>query len=195
MERKKSTTDFIEIENLKSDYEAMGKMLDNQLIVSDDKVKEVSKESLRSVMGWYRNQWQSNLVGGSTLTLAVILNKEMFSITTMIALIVVLFSKAVLYFVIDRFFSGADLMNCDMISSARKVDHIKKLGLIGDIVSYSLMIPLIVFLSIQFRLEIWGVIIISATVIILFAIRMKESSLRNRHLGDIISDLDTGMNS
>ena len=64
MERKISENDFIEIESIRNEYEAMGEMLDNQVIMSDDNIKEKSKESLRHVTKWYRNQWTSNLLGG-----------------------------------------------------------------------------------------------------------------------------------
>ena len=110
----------------------------------------------------------------------------------MVALIVILMFKAVFYFVVERILAGVRVMNRDMVSSARKINRIKRLSIIGDIVSYALFIPLIILLSLQFHLNTWGDIILSVTVLVLAAIAIKETCLRNKYFDDIINIPDTG---
>ena len=83
--------------------------------------------------------------------------------------------------------AGVNVMNLDMVSSARRISRVKRLSIIGDIVSYAIVIPMIIFLSIQFQLNTWGIIIISVTMLILAAIAIKETCLRNKHFDDIIN--------
>lgn len=187
MERKISENDFVEIESMRNEYEAMGKMLDNQVIMSDDNIKEKSKETLRHITKWYRNQWTSNLLAGLCFILFLCGDKPFFPGWAMITLIVIMMFKAVFYFVFERILTGASVMNRDMVSSARRISRVKRLSIIGDIVSYALFIPLIIFLSIQFRLNTWGIIIISVTMLVLAAIAIKETCLRNKHFDDIIN--------
>lgn len=192
MERKTSENDFVEIESMRNEYEAMGEMLDNQVIMSDDNIKEKSKESLRHVTKWYRNQWTSNLLGGLGFILLLCGDKTFFPGGVMVALIVILMFKAVFYFVVERILAGVRVMNRDMVSSARKINRIKRLSIIGDIVSYALFIPLIILLSLQFHLNTWGDIILSVTVLVLAVIAVKETFLRNKHLDEIINSPDAG---
>lgn len=187
MERKISENDFVEIESMRNEYEAMGKMLDNQVIMSDDNIREKSKESLRHITKWYRNQWTSNLLCGLCFILFLCGDKPFFPGWAMITLIVIMMFKAVFYFVFERILTGASVMNRDMVSSVRRISRVKRLSIIGDIVSYALFIPLIIFLSIQFRLNTWGIIIISVTMLVLAAIAIKETCLRNKHFDDIIN--------
>lgn len=102
--------------------------------------------------------------------------KPFFQNWAMVALMVILLFKAVFYFVIERILAGVDVMNRDTSSSVRKVSRIKRLNLIGAIVSYALLIPLVVFLSLQFHLDTLGIIVVSVAALILAAVAVKVAT-------------------